>query len=171
MALDLPAWYEGGFEDVEELICDFLTFLLKDADPEIPVVTWLVDDYYKDPRPMLRVHRASGKAVESLPFDHAVVQIAALSRSRAESWELMGFVRQVMAAASGGFKVPRSFFKENGERVRTQINSVDEWVGPIQAPDEFIDDRLVTCSYRVLVRESRFRSPDYYRQIMNTLPY
>lgn len=170
MALSLPSWYEGGFEDVEELICDLFTFLLADVDPEIPVVTWLEDEWYKDPFPVLRVHRAGGKASADLPHDHAVVQIAALTRSRAESWELSGFVRQVMAAVSGGFKVPRSVFR-HGERVRTQIMSVEEWAGPVQSPDEFIDDRLVTVAYRVLVRENRFRNPEYYRQILNTLPY
>ncbi len=171
MTLPLPDWYTGGNVDVEELICDLFTWVLVDADPEIPVVTWLEDEWYKDPFPVIRVHRASGRMHADLPLDNAVVQIAVLSRSRKESWELISFVRQVMAACSGGFKVPRSTFKENGVRERTQINSVDEWSGPIQSPDEFIDDRLVTVSYRVLVRESRFKSPEHYRQIMENLPY
>jgi len=171
MSLDLPAWFNGGWVDVEDLICDLFTWLLVDANPEIPVVTWLEDEWYKDPFPVIRVHRASGRTHADLPLDNAVVQIAVLSRSRKESWELIGFVRQVMAACSGGFKVPRSSFKENGERDRTQISSVDEWSGPIQSPDEFIDDRLVTVSYRVLVRGDRFHTPDRYRQILETLPY
>lgn len=161
MTLTLPSWYKGGFEDVEDLLCDLFEFLLGD---EIPVVTWLVEDYYDNPRPVLRVHRASGKAMEGLPFDHAVVQLGAFSQSRRDSWELIGFVRHVMAACSGGYRVPRK------DGSVTQINSVEEWVGPIQAPDEFIDDRFVSANYRVLVRESRRYSPDYYRQIMNNLP-
>ncbi len=164
MTLSLPAWYHGGFIDVEELICDLFTWLLKDADPEIPVVTWLQEEYYEDPQPTLRVHRAGGKAMEGLPFDYAVVSLAALSRTRKESWELITFVRHVMAAVSGGFKVPRP------DGTRTQINSVDEWAGPVQVLDEFIDDRLVTANYRVLVREPRRNGPDQYRQIMDNLP-
>lgn len=161
MALELPDWYKGGFLDVEELICDLFSWLLGD---EIPVVTWLIEDYYLNPRPVIRVHRAMGKAVDGMPFDHAVVQIGVLSRSRKDSWELIGFVRHVMAACSGGFKVPRQ------DGTHTQINSVEEWVGPVQALDEFVDDKFVSVNYRILVREPRRISPDYYRQIINNLP-
>jgi hypothetical protein len=159
--LSLPSWYQGGFIDVEELLCDLFVWLLGE---EIPVVTWLVEDYYENPRPVIRVHRAAGRAIDGMPFDHAVVQIGVLSQSRHDSWELIGFVRQVMAACSGGFKVPRP----NG--TTTQINSVEEWAGPVQALDEYVDDKFVSSNYRILVREPRGVSPDYYRQIMNTLP-
>lgn len=161
MTLTLPSWYKGGFIDVEDLLCDLFTWLLGD---EIPVVTWLVEDYYENPRPVIRVHRAAGKAVDGMPFDHAVVQIGVLSQSRHDSWELTGFVRQVMAACSGGFKVPRR------DGTTTQINSVEEWAGPVQALDEYVDDKFISINYRILVREPRNVSPDYYRQIMNTLP-
>lgn len=161
MSLNLPSWYKGGFVDVEDLLCDLFDWLLGD---EIPVVTWLVEDYYLNPRPVIRVHRAAGRALDGMPFDHAVVQIGVLSQSRRDSWELIGFVRHVMAACSGGLKVPR----QNG--TFTQINSVEEWVGPVQALDEFVDDRFVSVNYRILVREPRLVSPDYYRQILNNLP-
>lgn len=161
MTLTLPSWYKGGFIDVEDLLCDLFSWLLGD---EIPVVTWLVEDYYENPRPVIRVHRAAGKAVDGMPFDHAVVQIGVLSQSRHDSWELTGFVRQVMAACSGGFKVPRR------DGTTTQINSVEEWAGPVQALDEYVDDKFISINYRILVREPRNVSPDYYRQIMNTLP-
>ena len=145
----------------EDLLCDLFTWLLGE---QIPVVTWLIEDYYINPRPVIRVHRGGGAAVDGMPFDHAVVQIGALSQNRHDSWELIGFVRQVMAACSGGFKVPRK------DGTVTQINSVEEWVGPVQAFDEYVDDRFVSVNYRILVREPRSVSPDYYRQIMNTLP-
>ena len=161
MTVDLPTWYEGGFHDVEAILVDLFTWLV---GPEIPVVTWLIQDYYTNPRPVIRVHRASGKAMEGLPFDNAIVQIGVLSQMRADSWELIHFVRHVMAACSGGFKVPRK------DGTRTQIMSVEEWAGPVQALDEFIDDKFVSVNYRVLVREPRRYSPDYYRQIMNQLP-
>ena len=160
-SLSLPSWYEGGFVDIEDLLCDLFTWLLGE---QIPVVTWLIEDYYINPRPVIRVHRGGGAAVDGMPFDHAVVQIGALSQNRHDSWELIGFVRQVMAACSGGFKVPRK------DGTVTQINSVEEWVGPVQAFDEYVDDRFVSVNYRILVREPRSVSPDYYRQIMNTLP-
>lgn len=162
MALNLPSWYEGGFVDVEDLLCDLFDWLL--SDEEIPVVTWLIEDYYLDPKPVIRVHRASGRAVDGMPFDHAVVQIGVLSQSRKDSWELIGFVRHVMAACSGGFKVPRK------DGTYTQINSVEEWVGPVQAFDEYVDDRFVSVNYRILVREPRRYSPDFYRRIMDKLP-
>lgn len=169
MTLTLPNWYQGGFLDVEELFCDLFSWLL----PDIPVVTWLIEDYYDNPRPVLRVHRASGKAVDGMPLDHAVVQFGVLSQSRADSWQLIGFVRSVMAATSGGFKVPRGtvtngVWTPNG--THTQINSVEEWLGPVQAPDEFIDDKFVSANYRVLVRESRRFGPDHYRRVMQDLP-
>lgn len=161
MSLDLPDWFKGGFVDVEDLLCDFFSWLL---GPDVPVVTWLTEDYYIDPKPVLRVHRAGGKAVDGLPFEYAVVQIGVLSQSRHDSWQLIHFVRHVMAACSGGFKVPRQ------DGTRTQINSVEEWAGPVQALDEYIDDRFVSVNYRILVREPRDISPDYYRRIMNNLP-
>lgn len=161
MALTLPSWYQGGFIDVEALLCDLFSWLL---GPDIPVVTWLVEDYYLNPRPVIRVHRMAGRAMDGLPYDHAVVQIGVLSQSRHESWELIGFVRHVLAACSGGFTVPRP------DGTRTQIKSVEEWGGPVQASDEFIDDRFVAVNYRIQVREPRRFSPDYYRQILETLP-
>lgn len=161
MSLSLPPWYKGGFVDVEALLCDLFEWLV---GPEIPVVTWLTEDDHTNPGPVLRVIRAAGSSVDGLPFDDAVVQIGALSESRSESWELLGFVRHVMAACSGGFKVPRP------DGTHTQINSVAEWACPVQALDKFIDDRFVFVNYRVLVREPRRYSPDFYRQIMNNLP-
>lgn len=170
MSLSLPTWYQGGFVDIEALLCDLFMWLLGSTfNPNsgwtgIPVVTWLVDDYYDNPRPVIRVHRHAGRALEGLPFDHAVVQIAAMSQSRADSWQLITFVRHVMAACSGGFKVPRP------DGTHTQINSVEEWVGPVQAPDDFIDDRFIPVTYRVLVRGPRTFSPEYYRRVMESLP-
>ena len=161
MTLQLPSWYEGGFVDIEALLCDLFSWLLGNS---IPVVTWLVEDYYINPRPVIRVHRAAGKAVDGMPFDHAVVQIGVLSQSRQDSWQLAEFVRQVMAACSGGFKVPRQ------DGTFTQINSVEEWAGPVHALDEYVDDKFISINYRILVRNPRSVSPDYYRQIMNTLP-
>lgn len=161
MALQLPSWWQGGFVDVEAVICDLFQWLL---GGDIPVVTWLTEDYYDDPRPVIRVHRVAGKALDGLPFDHAVVSIGVLSQSRRDTWELVHFVRHVMAAISGGFKVPRA------DGTRTQINSVEEWAGPVQTMDEFVDDRFVSVNYRVLVREPRRYSPDYYRRIMENLP-
>lgn len=160
MSLSLPSWYKGGFVDVEELLCDLFSWLLGTS---IPVVTWLIEDYYTNPRPVIRVHRAAGKAMDGMPFDYAIVQIGVLSQSRRESWELIGFVRHVMAACSGGFKVPRQ------DGTFTQIQSVEEWAGPVQAMDEFVDDRFVAANYRVLVREPR-KVPDYYRQVLDNLP-
>lgn len=170
MTLALPGWYQGGFHDVEELLCDLFMWLLGSSqDPSgvwtgIPVVTWLVEDYYDNPRPVIRVHRASGKAFESLPMDNAVMQIGVLSQSRHDSWALINFVRSTMLACSGGFKVPRP------DGTHTQINSVEEWVGPVQAPDEFIDDKFVSANYRVLVRESRRFSAEHYRKVIEDLP-
>jgi len=160
MSLSLPPWYQGGFVDIEELICDLFSWLLGSS---IPVVTWLIEDYYENPRPVIRVYRAGGSVVDGRPFDNAVVQIGVLSQSRKDSWELIGFVRHVMAACSGGLKVPRA----NG--TFTQINSVEEWAGPVQALDEYVDDKFVSVNYKILVREPRV-SPDYYRQIISNLP-
>lgn len=171
MSISLPSWYkQGSFLDIEALLCDLFTWLLGSSyDPNsgkwegIPVVTWLVDDYYDNPRPVIRVHRKSGKAMDGLPYDHAVVQIGAMSQSRSDSWALIEFVRTVMAACEGGFRVPRP------DGTHTQINSVDEWVGPVQAPDDFVDDRFIPVAYRVLVRGPRGFGPEHYRRVMESL--
>lgn len=161
MTLSLPSWWEGGFHDVEDLLCDLFSWLLGNDED---VVTWLPDDWYDNPRPVIRVHRAAGKAADGLPFDNAVVSIGVLARTRKESWEYIAFVRHVMAACSGGFKVPRK------DGTHTQIKSVEEWAGPVQALDEFIDDKFVSVNYRIQVREPRNSGPDHYRRVMENLP-
>ncbi len=169
MALQLPDWYrEDVNEDAEAVICDLFEWLLEGCD--IPVVTWMTDEMYENPRPTLRVHRAGGRANASLPIDEPVIQIGAWSQSRRDSWRLIEFTRAVMEAVSGGFKVPRSTLGPSGERVYTQINDVEEFSGPIQLMDEFADDRFIPVNYRVLIRKNRRYNADHYRRILNNLP-
>jgi hypothetical protein len=165
MTLNLPEWYTTpGFHDVEKLILDYFDWILPTVycGTAIPDGWWSPDvDPSKLPEAVLRVWRMPGRADPQIPEDEALVNIAALSRNRQESWRLNGFVRDVMRVLPG-LKVPRA---EGGVTV---VDTVSEWVGPSQRPEAFIDDKFVDTTFRLSLGMRRIK-PDY-RQVIKTLP-
>src|SRR5690606_31292455 len=102
--------------------------------------------------PVVRVYRGGG--TEHGLFDSAAVQIAVIAATRADSWAVMEYLRQIMLSYERGGPVRR----EDGSI--TMLASVDEIVGPQQLPELNPDHRLVPATFRVECRYPRTR-PDY----------
>jgi hypothetical protein len=165
MAVELPEWYtDPGYVDVEKLIVDLFKWLLPDFGPK-NIGTIIPEGWYTpwegEPEPLIRVWRMPGNALEQIPVDHALVDIATLSRSRQDSWKLNGFVRDVMHEIVG-VKIP---MRDGGQKV---LNKCEEWVGPSQRPEQFVDDKFIPTTFLLSVDRKRIL-PDY-KKILNNLP-
>lgn len=162
MTLVLPEWYTTpGFHDVEKLLVDFYQWIL----PGMYVGSLIPDDWWSPdapdslPETVIRVWRMPGRADPQIPEDEALVNIAALSRSRQESWRLNGFIRDTMRVLPG-IKIPRS----DGDPKFTVVDSVSEWVGPSQRPEAFVDDKFVDTTFRICLGMRRIK-PDYHKTL------
>jgi hypothetical protein len=171
VALELPDWYsDPGYIDVEALFVDLFKWLLPGFTNE-QIGTVIPDGWYTpwegEPKPLIRVWRRPGNADDQLPIDHALVNIATLSRSRQDSWKLNGFVRDVMHEIVG-VKIPRRNEQRQWTQEKTVINTCQEWVGSTQLPEQFVDDKFVPTTFNVSVDRKKM-IPDY-KKILNALP-
>ena len=116
---------------------------------------WLPENAYQSVDPMVRVYRTGGGVQGDTHRDMAIVQVAVLSPSRADSWAVMEFCRQVLLAYD---KLPAA--------KRSGIDSVAEVVGPQQIPDLNPEGRLVTTTWQIGCRVPR-GTPDYAQIIEN----
>jgi hypothetical protein len=140
MALTLPAWYEGGYPDIEKLVRALFQPLLASTD----VVSWIpkpetYEDKLATGRSYLRAYRTGGAIDYVKRRDQPRVQYAALTGSRDDSWELVEFVRQVL-----------SCFVDNGTIIpgtEYQLYAEGEVVGPQLIPELLQDDRLVPITF------------------------
>lgn len=149
-ALAFPAWYRGGFVDIERLLVAHFSELL----PAVEVVSWLPTD--KDvlasiQKPTntvyLRIFRTGGRVIFGEPgkgaIDRCHVQFAALAASRELSWQVIEFVRQVMYAyLDGGSRI-----KAGG--LYAMLTTVGEINGPVLTPEVFRDQRLVPVTFEL----------------------
>jgi hypothetical protein len=150
-----PEWYEGGFPDRELVVMDLLQPFLDLLNPRPLAVSWLPKDYGKQ-LPLVRVYRGGGGVDEEGRADNAAIQVAVIGRSRAESWALLEYCRQVLLSYEHGGAVTR----EDG--TTTSVDPVSEMVGPQQIPELNPDYRLVQLTFRVPARRP-VSTPDYAR--------
>jgi hypothetical protein len=163
MAVVFPDWYVGGFPDRELLLCDLLQKFLDLCTPAGLACTWLPDDYREmvdDGIPVVRVYRG-GMGADG-QWDAAAMQVAVIAATRADSWALMEYLRQILLSFDCGGKVRRA----DGE-IDT-ITSIMEMVGPQQIPELNPDFRMVPATFRVECRRDR-HLPDY-AAIRESLP-
>lgn len=161
----LPDWYTLKYDDIEDALCDYFEWV---TNNEVLVCTWLPPDYY-DPtsgngtEPTLRIWRQPGRADQSLRTDEALVQIAAITRKRSDTWQLIDFVREMMDDdVIAGFPIPRK------DGSVTKFRKSEEWLGPQIVPEQLYDDKFIPVTFKVPTREKRLR-PNF-RQILNSLP-
>lgn len=163
--LVLPDWYEGGDEDIEDAICDYFEWLLED----VYVCTWLPTGHYtpgssEGTQPTLRIWRQPGRFDPCLRADEALIQIAAITPTRAQSWRLIGFVRRMLDDdVFAGFAIPRK------DGSKTVFRKSEEWVGPQLVPERVVDDKFVPVTYKIQKREP-IGLPNYGR-ILKSLPH
>ena len=163
MSVVFPDWYEGGFPDRELVVMDALQPFLDLMTPTGLAVTWLPDDYddlVRAGHSIVRVYRG-GLGVEGI-FDAAAVQLGVIAGTRADSWSVMEYLRQMLLSYKRGGPVRR----EDGSI--THITSVEEMIGPQQVPELNPDYRLVPATFRVECRQPR-DIPDY-AAIRESLP-
>lgn len=161
--VQFPDWYEGGYPDRELVVMDLVQRFLDLLTPTGLAVTWLPKDMetlLAEGRVVVRVYRG-GLGVDGL-FDAAAVQLGVIAKTRADSWAVMEYLRQMMLSYKHGGPVRR----EDGSI--THLSHVDEMVGPQQMPELNPDHRLVPATFRVECRLPR-DIPDY-AAIRESLP-
>jgi hypothetical protein len=135
VSIGFPVWWQGGYPDIEKLMRALFQPLLTNVE----VVSWLPKpDVYETQlsagKGYLRCYRTGGKINRDQNRDEPKVQLAALTRHRDDSWELIEFARQVGEAFIRGALVPGT---------PTQLECSGEVVGPQLIPELIADDRLV----------------------------
>lgn len=96
------------FGDAEEIICDFMDDILKDVDPRPQVGTWIADnanDYIDHDGGSAVIVRRQGGATDyrdRASVDDAQIQLSVISKTRAESWEIISYIRQKCYELSHG---------------------------------------------------------------------
>jgi hypothetical protein len=138
-----PAWYKGGFPDVEVLMERLFTPLLSGVTPvhwwpseETIAATLDAGDGY------LSIYRTGGSMNADQKRDEPIVQFVALTKSRDKSWELIEFIRQVL-----------SRYEEAGEIVpgtTHQLACVGEILGPSLTRAELRNERIVPATFKLL---------------------
>lgn len=158
--LTLPAWYQGGCPDVEKDVLRPLFQPLLTAS-DIEVVSWIPkpDVYVQklaDGGGYLRTYRTGGRWNDSENRDEPIVQLAALMPTRAASWELIEFVRQVLTC----------FIRQTGIVTPTapgtpiKLSAEGEVAGPQLIPQLLQDDKLVPITFQLYTWKQK-GLPDY----------
>lgn len=157
MSVAFPAWYKGGFPDRELVILDLVQGFLDLCTPAGLACTWLPDNYSQlvaSGAPVVRIYRG-GMGADGL-WDAAAVQVGVIASTRADSWAVMEYLRQILLSYDHGGLVKRA------DDTFTSISSIEEIVGPQQIPELNPDNRLVPATFRVECRIPR-DVPDYAR--------
>ncbi|WP_029932513.1 phage tail termination protein [Nocardia otitidiscaviarum] len=157
MSVTFPAWYEGGFPDSELLVMDLCQTFLDLCTPQGTAVTWISKEHIAMAdagTPIVRVYR-SGPGADGL-WDPAAVQVAVLASTRADSWAVMEYLRQILLSYEHGGLVERA------DSSTTAVTTITEMVGPQQLPELNPDHRMVPATFRVECRRPQ-SLPDYAR--------
>lgn len=135
-----PCWWRGGYPDIEVVLGQLFTPLLDGVE----VTHWLprqevIEDTLLSGGAFLRIYRTGGKVNAPQNRDEPNVQIAALTKSRDSSWELIEFVRTgVLEQFSEAAIVPGTTH---------QLCCLGEVIGPQLVPEQLRDERLVPITF------------------------
>lgn len=140
MSFNLPDWWtqsrDGQYPNIENLL---KTFLAGRLGPDVEATYWLPPPDVYGPhlaagKAYLRIYRTGGRINREQKRDEPRVQIAALTQSRDDSWDLIGLVRDIGEAFENATVVPGTIHK---------LQCTGEVVGPQMLPELLRDDRLV----------------------------
>lgn len=143
MTLILPDWYDPSQScpDVEK---EILRPLFQPQLANTNVVSWLPKpDVYNavlaSGGGYLRTYRTGGAWNDTQGRDEPRVQLAALRPSRDESWQLIGFVRDMF----------RQFVRQTGLVNGFKLSVEGEVAGPQLIPELLQDDKLVPITVQL----------------------
>lgn len=166
--LELPDWFEGGYLDAEDLAMCYFKRLL---GGRVYVCTWIPPGHYTltpgeevgGTQPTLRVWRQPGKSDPDLRRDQTLIQFAAITPTRKESWKLVEFVRRMLEDdVVGGFPII------NSDGVKSSFAKSEEWLGPQLIPERVVDEKFIPVTFKLGLREP-IGLPNY-RKVINNLP-
>ncbi len=154
MSLTFPEWWDGGFPDIELVCREILKPALAVVTPSPDVVSWLPENY-KTYIPIVSVARLPGEPDEDNREDNPQVLVSCICETRADSWELAEYVRQILLSYSKGTS---SVPLPNG-RVAL-VTGVRETEGPMLSPLSDVDERIVPMTFLISTKRN---STDYAR--------
>lgn len=152
-----PEWFPDFYTapvypNVEEVLDTFWKRLLGGG---VTVIRYIKEEHIKrlqDGESFLRFARTSGHINGDQLRDQARVQTAALTPSRDDSHELIGFVRDMYETANhGGIYVDGALIRETGEVV-----------GPQLIPEQIRESRLVPVTHDIYIGASNKELADAY---------
>ena len=135
-------WYQGGYPNIENL----LTTLFASSPVALTGVEstyWLpdeqvIEDTLAAGNGFLRIYRTGGKINRSQNRDEPNAQLAALTKSRDDSWDLIEMCRQVLEQFEDAAIVPGTVHK---------LHCAGEILGPQLIPEQIRDERLVPVTF------------------------
>jgi hypothetical protein len=138
-----PAWYKGGYPDVEVLVETLFTPMLSGVTP---VHWWPAENVIESTLAAgggyLSIYRTGGRINHEQNRDEPNVQFVALTKSRDESWKLVEFIRQVLGK-----------FEQSTAVVPSTIHKLGcegEILGPSLTRAEMRDERIVPATFSLL---------------------
>lgn len=159
----LPEWYEGPhYRNVEDVVAQWFQGLL----PDVRVVHWLKPGWYtpgdgQGTEPTLRIWRMPGTRDNEIRSDVALIQVAAVTRARADSWKLLEFVGDMFDVCNNGYKIVTP------QNQKVQLKDVEIWLGPQEVPEGLIDEFFIPMTWSMSINGLKL-APNY-RQILENL--
>lgn len=141
MAVNIPATLT--FPDAEAIVCDYIDSSLEEVTPQIRAYTFLpgiTQSDLDDGKTFVLVQRTGGVSDYSgrAPVDDAIISLTVVASTRADSWQIMSYLRtKIYDLASGG--------QVSGHR----IAHVDEIAGPNERMYADPKQRSVQFNFRI----------------------
>lgn len=154
MAITFPNWWDGGFPDTELVVRQLLLPFMELLNPSPDVVAWLPEQYGRN-LPLVSVARMPGEADGDVLLDHPQILVSCICETRAESWELNEYVRQILLSYDRGVN---SISMPGGKKAL--ITGIRETEGPMLSPLSDFDERITTASYLISTKRN---TTDYAR--------
>lgn len=143
-SISYPAWWDrsqSGFPNIENLLKTLFTPMISG----VTVTYWLpsdesiIEDTLASGGGFLRIYRTGGRTNYEQNRDEPNVQLAALTKSRDASWDLIEFARTgVLSQFEKAAVVPGT---------QHQLKCEGEVVGPQIIPELMRDERLVPATF------------------------
>lgn len=158
MSVTFPAWWKGLRWDQVRLLRDLFTNPANKAAAQLsgirvepfPPDNESIDAWLNQSNAYLFVHRNGGQINKRTQgwVDEAIDTLAALTRSRDESHDVMDYVTTILDAYEDGGRVERSTPHRCG-LTHTFMKVPGEVVAPQLIPEQFRDERLVPMVWQI----------------------